>query len=217
MVRCELEPGRQVTEAELAERFGAGRAAVRTSLNRLYQERLVSVVPRQGYVVAPVTLKHVRDLAGVRRLLEPPAARMAAGRVDVVLLRRLDERYRGVTNNAGDPDPIGRLMQANAEFHLAVARSSGNQRLVATIADLLEAMERQFHLGFKLQQRSDPTGDLLEHHHAELIDALAAGDGERAAELMADQIAHSERVIVGYLMASSVLESVNLAPPAPER
>ena len=32
---CELEPGETVTEAEIAERFGVGRAAARAALERL--------------------------------------------------------------------------------------------------------------------------------------------------------------------------------------
>src|SRR5438128_1631929 len=57
IIRCELEPGGLVTEIQLAKRYRAGRAAVRSALNRLYQERLIQSMPRQGYRIAPVTLR----------------------------------------------------------------------------------------------------------------------------------------------------------------
>ncbi len=211
IVRCDLEPGRQVTEPELTARYTTGRAAVRSALNRLYQEGLVSVLPRQGYIVAPVTLKDVRELAQVRLLLEPPASRVAAGRVDVPLLRRLDERYRSLAQTEA-PDEVEVFMRANADFHLAVARASENDRLTAMIAELLTAMERHFHLGIRLQRGADAAVDQLEQHHVPLIEALAAGDGATAERLMAEQIVHSQQVITSRLMASSVLDSINLAP-----
>src|SRR6266508_3140323 len=62
IVRCDLEPGRQVTEAQLVERYGVGRATVRAALSRLSQERLVQAMPREGYLIAPITLKQARDL-----------------------------------------------------------------------------------------------------------------------------------------------------------
>lgn len=211
IVRCDLAPGRQVAEPELTARYTTGRAAVRSALNRLYQEGFVAVLPRQGYVIAPITLRDVRELAHVRQLLEPPAARIAAGRVDVSLLRRLDADYRGLAQTH-QPDDVERFMRANAEFHLAVARASGNDRLTAMIAELLTEMERHFHLGVRLQPAAGSVGDQLEHDHAALIEALEAGDGAAAERLMAEQIAHSQQVITGRLMASGILDSINLAP-----
>ncbi len=37
IIRCDLEPGQQVREEQLADRFGVGRATVRPALKRLYQ------------------------------------------------------------------------------------------------------------------------------------------------------------------------------------
>src|SRR5690349_17159429 len=79
IIRCELRPGQQITEGELAERFGAAKATVRVILNRLAHERLIQILPREGYLVAPLTLKQVQDLFGARLVLEPAVARLAAG------------------------------------------------------------------------------------------------------------------------------------------
>src|SRR4051794_14938933 len=78
IIRCDLEPGQQVTEEQLAERFGLSRATVRPALKRLYQEQLVRTITRQRYVIPPITLKDAQDLFELRLLLEPAAARRAA-------------------------------------------------------------------------------------------------------------------------------------------
>lgn len=209
IVRCELEPGRRVTEAELVERYQTGRAAVRTALSRLYQERLVQVLPRQGYMVAPITLKHVRDSGAVRLMLEPPAARAAAGRADIDELRRLETEYRA-HDEVHTGEHLEAFMQANAAFHLTVARASDNRRLVEMIAGLLEEMERSFHLAFRLRSNAVRLYEINHIDHSEIIQALADGDGPRAGQLMADHIAATDRLIIEGLLDSAVLESVNL-------
>jgi DNA-binding GntR family transcriptional regulator len=209
IVRCDLEPGQRVTEVELVERYQTGRAAVRTALSRLYQERLVQVLPRQGYIVAPITLKHVRDSGAVRLLLEPPAAQAAAGRADIDELQRLEAEYRA-HEDLSSGEHLEAFMQANAAFHMAVARASDNRRLVDMIAGLLVEMERSFHLAFRL--RNNPVRFYEVNHvdHAEIIQALADHDGARAGQLMAHHIAATDRLIIEGLLDSAVLETVNL-------
>jgi DNA-binding GntR family transcriptional regulator len=209
VVSCELEPGRRVTEVELVQRYRTGRAAVRTALSRLQQENLVQVLPRQGYIVAPITLKHVRNLSAVRLLLEPPTARAAAGKVDVDVLRRLEEEYRA-HDDMRTPNHLEAFMQANAAFHLTVARAVDNRRLVELIAGLLTEMERSFHLAFRLRTHVDRLYEIDHVDHREMIQALAAGDGVRAEQLMADHIAATDRLIIEGLLGSAVLETVNL-------
>jgi DNA-binding GntR family transcriptional regulator len=209
IVSCELEPGRRVTEVELVQRYRTGRAAVRTALSRLQQENLVQVLPRQGYFVAPITLKHVRNLSAVRLLLEPPTARAAAGKVDIDVLRRLEEEYRA-HDDMRTAEHLEAFMQANAAFHLTVARALDNRRLVEMIAGLLTEMERSFHLAFRLRSNVDRLYEIDHVDHREMIQVLAAGDGARAEQLMADHIAETDRLIIEGLLRSTVLESVNL-------
>ena len=73
-----FEPGTIITEGALGDRYGIGKTPVREALVKLEQEHLVESRPRKGYEVAPLTLARARDMFLVRRLLEPPAARLAA-------------------------------------------------------------------------------------------------------------------------------------------
>lgn len=210
IVRCDLEPGQRVTEIELAERYGTGRAAVRTALNRLHQERLVQVLPRQGYLVTPITLKHVRDSGAVRLLLEPPAARAAAGNADIATLRRLEQEYRSLSEVRTGAH-LEAFMTANAEFHLTVARAGENRRLEEMIEGLLTEMERSFHLAFRLRGNAAEQYEIDKVGHAQIIEALEQGDGARAEVVMAEHIAATDRLIIAGLLGSAVLDSVNLS------
>lgn len=67
---------------------------MRTVLSRVISSGFVSTLSRQGYVIAPVTLKRVKNLVDARLPLEPTTVRMAVGSVDVAKLRAMDARYR---------------------------------------------------------------------------------------------------------------------------
>ncbi len=208
MIQCKLAPGELVTQARLGDAFGLGRAAVRLALNRLSQEQLVQVVPRQGYVIAPITLKDVHELFGLRLILEPAAVRLAVGRLDEGQLRNLDQlcaaRFKPL-----DRENIEAFRRNNTAFHLAIARASGNDRLVEVIASVLNEMERVLNLPHlvKVYNRYEESY----RDHLRLLDALRAGDAGRAEQAMIDNILPSEKVVVDVMMHSPSLQSVNLA------
>src|SRR5512138_2118092 len=78
ILACRLAPGAELREGELAERFSVSKSPVRDALSRLVQEGLVHVMPRQGYRVAPISLRDARDMFAYRAVLEGACARIAA-------------------------------------------------------------------------------------------------------------------------------------------
>jgi DNA-binding GntR family transcriptional regulator len=205
ILTCTLPPGCQVTEGGLAERIGLGKAPVRAALLRLGQERLVTTLPRRGYVVAPVTIRDVEEMFAMRRLLEPAAARLAAGRVDAARLRRLDAVYCA-TYTPGERGSEQRFLRANSEFHVAIAEATGNRRLVNAIAGLLGEIERLLHVGMTTSDRSTE----IQQEHRDLVVALEAGDAMRAEALMTEQVNAAHAMVSAALMANNSLRDVSL-------
>jgi DNA-binding GntR family transcriptional regulator len=203
VITCALEPGEPVTEEQLGSAFRVGRAAVRAALKRLCQEKLVEVAPRQRYVVAPVTLRHVNELFELRGLLEPSAARRAAARIDAPHLRRLEELCRA-RYVVGDADSARAFLRLNTEFHTTVVRASGNDLLADTLIGVLEKIERVHHLGHLLHDRNEQAF----HEHHDLLEALAAGDGEAAYGITAAQIDSARRFAMEPLLLSPSLQLV---------
>ena len=205
ILRCRLEPGERVNRAALNERYGYGDAATREALNRLSQEELVEVLPREGYRIAPITLKDVNDLFATRLILEPALARQAAGNLDPNQLRILQQEgdQPAAWRNRAELEDYAR---ANAAFHLAIARASGNRRVIRMMETLLDDLKRTMLLSYLLGNRSHG----LENAHPELVDALIAGDADRAAAAMTFDIETSHHFVVGGLMLSPDLQSVSL-------
>jgi DNA-binding GntR family transcriptional regulator len=92
ILSCDILPGTTVTEATVMERLKVSRSTCRLALVRLMQEGFVRSLPRQGYLVVPITLSDVEELFALRLLLEPAAARLAAGRVDAERLLDLENK-----------------------------------------------------------------------------------------------------------------------------
>ncbi|MFL1462748.1 GntR family transcriptional regulator [Roseococcus sp. DSY-14] len=191
-----LAPGEVISEAMAAERLELGKAPIRAALARLGEEGLVTSVPRRGWVVSLVTIRDIHEVFDLRLMLEPEAARRAAGRVDAEMLQRLD----GICAAGYDPTDAASAMaflQANKAFHVAIAELSGNARLARQIARLLDESTRMLVLGLS---RRDRTGEMAHEHHA-LVEALALGRGEEAARLMHGQVAESRTMVVAALTA----------------
>jgi DNA-binding GntR family transcriptional regulator len=209
IVWCALVPGVEVSESQLAERYGLGKAPVRAALVRLRQEGLVTPLARRGYQVAPVTIRDIKEIFQLRLVLEPTAARLAAGHVDGEELERLDETL-SVGYTPGDRESEAAFLEANRRFHVAVAEKSGNRRLASMIDRLIEENDRILHLGLALGDRAGQ----FQHEHRELSEALVAGEGERAAELARSAIEGGERLVMEALLASPSVLEVPLSRPA---
>lgn len=205
IIRCDLEPGQYVSEAYLAERFQLSRAVIRPALKRLYQEQLVQTDSGQRYLVPPITLKDAYDLFELRLLLEPAAARRAADKVDAAQIERLVELCHA-TYQPGNRESAEAFLRDNREFHVTVARASGNALMAEVIANLLDREERLNHLAHVLQDRNDAAY----HEHQELVDALIARDGDRAEKVMADGVADSRRFVLDALMSSPSIQTTNV-------
>jgi DNA-binding GntR family transcriptional regulator len=187
---------------QLARRYQLGKAPVRAALVRLRQEGLVSPVPRRGYMIAPITIKDVQDLFEFRLLLEPGMARLAAGRVGPEDIRRLKAMCRA------DKLSGTAFNRANTDFHVAIARAAGNERVAVSLCHLHEWMERLFHL--KLSSEDQSKG--IEEHNL-LLEALVRGDAGAAEEAAMLHIEKARKKVMDAIFSSPDLMSVQITGP----
>lgn len=192
LILCRLRPGHEINAAEIASRYGAGRTPVREALIRLMHEGYVTVQPRKGYRVAPVRLSDVAHTFQVRLLLEPPAAELAAQRRTDAQARDIARLAETVDRAPSQPDlaaqdaaPADRW-SVNSAFHLAIASSAGNPRLLHIVRALLQDVERLYRLGLALGE-SDQWGR-RHNRHRELAAAIAERDDQRARQIMTDAL-----------------------------
>jgi FMN reductase len=129
---------------------------------------------------------------------ECAAARLAATRrteADLVTLRDALARMHRAAQKRRSPGAVARFHRADTEFHVAIARACGNPLLEAAVAD---GRARLFlPLGAVFSDLRAGADDL----HDAILDAIASGDGERAAATMAAHIEATRSEIESALHA----------------
>lgn len=203
IITCSIGPGSEIPEAQLCAHYRLGHAAVRLALNRLAREGLVCAIPRRGYRVARISLKDIHDVFELRQMLEPAAARMAAGRMDAQQLRLLDE-IACAAYQPGDAKSTARFLDANRKIHVTVARAAGNARLAGAVERLLEEMARLLHLGLGLRDRSRE----MARENRTLLKALARGDGDAAERISREQIEAARSMVLSAVLTSPLVMDV---------
>jgi DNA-binding GntR family transcriptional regulator len=205
IITCAIAPGTEISEPQLCRHYHLGKAQVRMALIRLAHDGLVRPIPRRGYRVMPITLKDIHDVFELRLMLEPTAARMAAGKVNAQRLRALDDACRA-GYQPSDVKSITRFLDANKAFRVAIAQATGNSRLASMTAQLLDQMTRLLHLGLRLRNRSLE----MQHEHRVLVKALARGDGETAERISREQIEAARNMLVNAIMTSSTVLTLTI-------
>jgi DNA-binding GntR family transcriptional regulator len=190
IVSLELAPGAVIDERELIERLEIGRTPVREALRRLAHERLVEVYPRRGMFVTGVDVRELARLSEVRELLEPEAARLAAERATDTDREQLGALL--VELDAGTSE----LMDLDERIHRAVYRASHNDLLEATLEQYYVLALRIWSMAL---DRAHELEEAVEAHRA-LLEAIQAGDGERAADTMRAHVQNFEQAMHRVLL-----------------
>lgn len=193
IIGCELMPGATVSEPDLAQQFGLGRAAVRQATAFLAAEGLLTARPRHGWQVKPVTGAGIGEVIRARRQIDiamasvksAPAALTDAALVISSLLGR------------GDTASLLAARRADHSFITQLAPLAG--AYAATwIAGLQDESDRirLFLERLAPQVTRQPIAD-----RQALLSALQAEDTAAASALLLQEIAAFERFCAECLMA----------------
>ncbi|HEY0932499.1 MAG TPA: FadR/GntR family transcriptional regulator [Trebonia sp.] len=191
-----LKPGdRLPPERDLAATFGVSRASVREALRVLEMFGVIvarrGTGPDAGSIVAASAQNglesalrlHVgllriptRDMVEVRAVLEQQAARRAAERGDAKMTARLHQIVGGMRAATG----IDEFNEFDTEFHVEIARVSGNALLPVLMEALRGTMRRAMLEGFERLADWRTERDHLVGEHERMIAFIESGDAEAA-------------------------------------
>lgn len=189
----ELRSGdRLPTERELAEQFHASRTAVREAMKLLEQKGLVDMRPGRGTRVIDGTSAAMRNsldlmmrvgqtgsvnLVEVREILEPEIAALAAARADEEQIAAMREAVRVMDESLDDAVAF---IVADNDFHLALARGSKNDLILALVDSIVDLLSEQRKQIFEVEggpQRGN-------YHHKIILDAVTRHDEGAARSAM---------------------------------
>jgi DNA-binding GntR family transcriptional regulator len=177
ILSCELPPGAEIREGELAARLQVSKSPVRDALMRLEREGLVITMPRQGYRVAPISLTDVQDMFHLRSALERACMERIVQQASDAQLETL-EQFRRFDADAWS----GEFVAYNRAFHRTFAELANNARIRDQLGDLIDQMERVVHVSVSNVKKGNPAP--LVDEHCRIIDALQERKQKRAESLV---------------------------------
>lgn len=174
-----IRDGERVAESQLAEQLGVSRTPVREALQRLEGDGLV-VAQGRGVRVRLLSRTELESLYSARAGLEAWAAYQAAlrvrnGEVAPVRLAAVEALARE-THALTVSDDLGRAVEANRYFHMAVAALAENPVINATLErwwdQIIVSTRRSLHAPERTQAVHD--------EHERILHALRHGDAAAA-------------------------------------
>jgi DNA-binding FadR family transcriptional regulator len=192
-----FKPGEALPdEGTLLARFDVSRTVVRESLKVLAAKGLVESRPKIGTRVRPTFLWNRLDpdilgwqetdesqeaflcsLTEVRRIVEPPAARLAAARATAGEIETVAQAYRGMADNIAN---IGAFMDADIRFHAAILEASHNEFLQPVTNAIRAAMLSSL----RITNRDAALNSHSVSLHRVVLEAVKAKDPIRAERAM---------------------------------
>lgn len=185
-----IGPGERLTERWIESRFGASRTPVRAALLRLETEGLICRDGR-GWTVSPINLAELEQIAVCREAVEVAAIRLTCGQDD----RSGVDVIEAMLDSCDAGTPREEWHRVGMDFHIELARLSGNEFLFRAVRDAMTRLSR----ARWLEVRDEAAlGRAWAEHHAVLA-AVRAGDADQAARLLSAHIVGSRDRLVTSL------------------
>lgn len=194
VVSGRLKPGERVPEQEIAENLGISRTPIREAFRQLESEGFISVTPRKGAVVSPITDKDVNEFYAIKSLLEGFAAKTACTKLTQKDIKRLESLNSQMGRCAEKSDVKG-FFKLDYQFHDIFLKACGNEKLCAMVYQLVQQFER-----FRITALSVPgrmTDSVKQHRdiieafresNVALVESLVMANAEKSGHMLVEEL-----------------------------
>lgn len=210
-----LQPGERLPgHRDLAASFSVSMGSVREAISMLISEGLVETRAGSGTFVArevrpsrgvvrdhPLDRKQIEELIEAREVLEPRVVALAAQRALAEQVRRLWEAVEQMEEAASDPKAFA---EADVELHMAIAEASGNRFLMKATMDARSMIERDMELSAEVGIRRLGSLQFSVDAHRRLIAAIAAGEAEKARQIMLNILRRNHEFVLSLYSSGEV-------------
>jgi DNA-binding GntR family transcriptional regulator len=197
-----LRPGQELDEKKLAEAFNVSRTPVREALRQLAAASLVDWRPHQSAIVAKITPSKMVEMFEVMAELEGFCGRLAARRMTASEHANLISIHRKFRPYVQARDREG-YHALNKTFHDAIYAGSHNQYLRTQASALYDRLAP-----YRAYQLKRPDAlRLASQEHQAIIDAIVAGDGHTASNLLRDHVSLSNELFSDLVAALTAADA----------
>lgn len=183
-----LPPDRKLKLDQLKAHYGASVSTLREILNRLHSERLVVAEGQKGFVVAPVSIANLREIAALRQLLECRALEQSFRTGDMEWESRVVAAHHRLARMEaqmaqGDRTHSEEWKRYDWQFHQSLISACGSKMLIDNHAAVFDKYLRYQMIALSYR------GDIAAREHALLLDCALQRDAVRACEVLTRHVA----------------------------
>ena len=187
-----IRSGAPLTEGAVSQTYGVARPSAKAAIEQLVASGLLVRTAHRSARVVGIDPETVRDVYRTRTRLESAALRELSAR-RAVPGAAVDANTELLAMPAG-PDPA--TVDPDLRFHTALIDALSSERtgrMYRSVLDEVRLCMAQVQ-GRKLLDAAD-----IAAQHAEILDAVASGEGERAAALLEAHLSSAEERLVEAL------------------
>jgi DNA-binding GntR family transcriptional regulator len=188
-----LRPGTRLGQQELCEEFATSRMPVRDALRELVHDGLLTRISSRQLVVAPLSRNDLLDSFMIEGTLNGLAARLATTRADEKSLDALAGMHAEMLELAAAGN-LADMAGVNWRFHRTINHLADSRKLIAALRIVSLDVPRDY----LVQMPAWAKRSNIEH--GLILDAMRAGDAEKAEKLMTEHLTASGAGLADHLV-----------------
>lgn len=183
----EIAGGDLISENALAGQLGMSRTPMRSAFQRLESEGWLTLYPKRGAVVTPVTSTEKREVLEARVAIEAHAVASMPGEARRTLHTELVDIAKSQSESIAARS-LTDFSELDVRFHRAIVAAAGNSVILGFYDSLRERQRRMVESSVHASAHST---EAIGHEHLDLAEAVARGEAERFTSMLRS---HLERV-----------------------
>ncbi|NOX33787.1 MAG: GntR family transcriptional regulator [Deltaproteobacteria bacterium] len=194
IVSGKLPGGTRITETAVAKSLNVSRTPVREALQKLAQEKLITAIPKAGYMVEDMSDNEIQDLFTTRMEIEQLAIQKAIENITVEELKSLDDNLEQIKAAIKSGEDF-KITELDIAFHTIIykaARSRSLFRVCKNLSDLTIKYRHALNLAPNLWN------ELLQQH-IKIYQALISKDREKATQAIEAYARQSKSTLAGVM------------------
>jgi DNA-binding GntR family transcriptional regulator len=197
IMNCEYPPGMLLNENILLSTVPGSRTPIRDALGRLEQEKLITILPKKGILVAGLSVRDLQAVYETRLQLEPYAILHYGNTLPESFYLEYYEKFSKIS----DTDSIAAHYSVDDSYHIAIIEATDNPYFI----HMYEQIHVQTHRARVLLAQI--TGSRLQDsqkEHLEILISCLKKDWSQAARKMQEHLSRSQTSVFQELSPSYI-------------
>lgn len=193
----EYEPGSQMVERTLSEKYNVSRSPIRAALRLLVKDGLLKVDSAGKIVVPEYTVEDILEIYDLMEVLQDYAVRILMKQNQKGVMEKLKEILEKIEENSKNNN-LKERMEFDDAFHYHIINSANNKRL-SEIFEILVSQKKMFDFNsFDDSQH----GEITTGQHKRIYEAIASGDVDKTLDAIREHEQYIKRYYIDRLILS---------------